>query len=239
MKRILFAVLCCMCLWSCFTVHKHYYACVLEDEGKLSYVKKITEKEFSDLNGSFKDNGERIKYDKEGPVHIRIPQLLHDPDNYASNDMSTFPVYGKAHTVEEPISMTGVYNLAIWCTKDATYLVSVESNYYQKTFFQIPSKNYIMDSKTGIKYHIWELAGLPLDKTFFIDGTSGEFFCLVRVYPPLPPTCSAIDIINTPVTDVVKDAPAWKNSHNLYEIPVATLQANQWITSYKETKIIE
>ena len=122
MKRILFAVLCCMCLWSCVTVHKHYYACVLEDEGKLSYVKKITEKEFSDLNGSFKDNGERIKYDKEGPVHIRIPQLLHDPGNYASNDMSTFPVYGKAHTVEEPISV-GIIKSDI--TRNEVYTLTI------------------------------------------------------------------------------------------------------------------
>lgn len=180
-----------------------------------------------------------IHYDTEAPVHIRKPKLLEPSKGYISSDMSTFPIYGDAHIVEEPAIKKGKNSLAIWCTKEATYIAQIHHHYWKRTYYQCPSGTYIRDCSTGDKYYIKDHWGLPLDQTFFIDGISGEYICLVSVFPPLPETCTVIDLIEPHVTDIVDGGPGWGHDDSCVNMSVAELQANQNKIKYKETKVIE
>ena len=111
--------------------------------------------------------------------------------------------------------------------------------YWDMHYHQLRSDTYIRDSKTGKKYYVTDHCGLPLDKSYHIKGVTGQHVCTLSKYPPLPPECTTIDIIEGDVTDDVKNGLSWGGGIKMRNISIAMLQANQYITKYKEVKVIE
>ncbi len=178
-----------------------------------------------------------ITYD-EAPPEIRRPTLLKPANNYDPTDMATFSEYGNLHTVEEPLGTYDESSIALWCTKDSTYLVCVNEQHWTRHYFQWSKETYIKDVKTGKKYYLDHLQGLPIGMTYFIIGVPATYFCTVAVFPPLPKKCTVIDIVEGDITDKVKNAPGWSGGLKLYNVPVHTLQSHKYIANYKEWKII-
>lgn len=162
-----------------------------------------------------------IRYDSLPPMHIRTPKLLEVPAEYDPDDRNTFPVYGDVHTVDLPLGTRTEHHLAIWCTREATYLAEVNQMYWDERSFYDSSKSYICDSKTGEKYLKQKVVGLPIDQKYRIKAAEGQWFCSISVYPPLPESCSVIDI-------------GWENKTELYGMSISTLQNNQRITKFKQ-----
>jgi hypothetical protein len=184
----------------------------------------------------------RITYD-EAPPDIRRPTLSKPAQNYDPTEMETFPEYVNPHTVDKPLSTRPLNArdeslIALWCTKDSTYLVSVNEQHWTRHYFQWSKETYIKDVKTGKKYYLDHLQGLPIGMTYFIIGVPATYFCTVAVFPPLPKKCTVIDIVEGDITDKVKNAPGWSGGLKLYNVPVHTLQSHKYIANYKEWKII-
>lgn len=180
-----------------------------------------------------------IQYDDSAPNHIRTPHLLYVPDGYDEKNRATYPIYTGVHTVGEPISKHNEDRIAIWCTKEATYVATVNQFYTDMVYIRRDNKSYIRDCNTGKKYEITEYLGLTLDSALGIKGVPGQYFCTVRKYPPLPDTCTIIDFITCEGYIWLNNGT--KNTYNICVLGmrVSTLQSNQYITQLKENKVIE
>ena len=90
------------------------------------------------------------------------------------------------------------------------------------------STGYIRDSKTGKKYYIKEHVGAPLDVTYWIKGHEGDYIYSVGIYPPLPKSCTHIDVGQDTHPEHVPGTTGWSKSEVIKNIPVSQLQANQY-----------
>ncbi len=229
-------------LTSCTITKKYNFT--VTNEQDLEKVQKLIENSprktqfevsFSEENADHS----QINYDASAPNHIRIPQLIERPGEYNPADKYTFPIYGNPHTVEQPLRDEGIETYAIWCTKNATYLAYVTSQYWDLHYHQQRHETFIRDVKTDTKYYITEALGLPMDISYNIKGVAGTYVCFVLKFPPLPASCTKIDIVEGSTTDVVENGLSWYSSKPLHNVSIADLQANQNITKYKEIKVIE
>ena len=229
-------------LTSCTITKKYNFT--VTNEQDLEKVQKLIENSprktqfevsFSEENADHS----QINYDASAPNHIRIPQLIERPGGYNPADKYTFPIYGNPHTVEQPLRDEGIETYAIWCTKNATYLAYVTSQYWDLHYHQQRHETFIRDVKTDTKYYITEALGLPMDISYNIKGVAGTYVCFVLKFPPLPASCTKIDIVEGSTTDVVENGLSWYSSKPLHNVSIADLQANQYITKYKEIKVIE
>lgn len=180
-----------------------------------------------------------ITYDKSLP---KVPKLktIQDASHYNKYDKYSFPIYGDEWAVA-PISATEntVNTTAIWCTKECTVVASAHRLFWDKHYFQQSSESYIVDCKTGEKYKIkGQYGGIPLDVSYNIQGISDEWICTFDIYPPLPETCTTIDIVEAHVHDNVQNGPGWGGPPAFRNIPVSRLQANQNIVNFQKTKIV-
>lgn len=242
MKKYISILIGCAMLTSC-TITKTYNF-TLTNEQDFEKVQKLIKNSSRKANFNISLNEENadnshINYDASAPTHIRIPQLIEQPGEYNPADKYTFPIYGNPHTVEQPLRDEGIETYAIWCTKQATYLAYVTSQYWDLHYHQQRHETYIRDVKTDKKYYITEALGLPMDKSYNIKGVAGTYVCFVLKFPPLPASCTKIDIVEGSTTDVVENGLGWHSSKPLHNISIADLQANQLITKYKEIKVIE
>lgn len=181
-----------------------------------------------------------ITYDKSLP---KIPKLkmIQDASKYNKYDKYTFPIYGDEWAVA-PIYATEntVKTTAIWCTKECTVVASAHRLFWDKHYFQQSSESYLVDSKTGEKYKIkGQYGGIPLDVSYNIQGISDEWICTFDIYPPLPETCTEIDIVEAHVHDNVQNGAGWGGSPAFRNVPVARLQANQNIVKFQKTQIVK
>ncbi len=217
------------------TVVKNYY--ILDG-------KEVDMKHVNSLNASLPATdvgrgGGSITYDVAPPVHIREARLVKSAIQYDPTDSETFPVYTDVQTVAEPVSDRTIDCVALWCTKDATYLAYVTEQHWGRHYYQLKSDTYIRDVKTGKKYFVVGHPPFPLDVSYFINGLPGQHNCTVCIFPPLPISCTVIDIVESDVTDKVKNAPGWGGGIKLYNVPVSKLQSNQYITKFQEVKVVD
>ena len=180
----------------------------------------------------------RLRYDKESDLEgIEMePQLLSMHENYDPMDYNTWPSYKAAATVAPP-GGDFVNRTALWCTKKATYMFTIYKVHWDNMYFSSSSTEFIRDSKTGKKYYIKEHVGAPLDVTYWIKGHEGDYIYSVGIYPPLPKSCTHIDVGQDTHPEHVPGTTGWSKSEVIKNIPVSQLQANQYkITGRKKTK---
>lgn len=242
MKKYISIIIGCAMLTSCTITKKYNFT--VTNEQDLEKVQKLIENsprkaQFEVSLSEENADHSQINYDASAPNHIRIPQLIERPGEYNPADKYTFPIYGNPHTVEQPLRDEGIETYAIWCTKNATYLAYVTSQYWDLHYHQQRHETFIRDVKTDTKYYITEALGLPMDISYNIKGVAGTYVCFVLKFPPLPASCTKIDIVEGCTTDVVENGLSWYSSKPLHNVSIADLQANQNITKYKEIKVIE
>ena len=177
----------------------------------------------------------RLHYDKEKDlIGIAMePQLLSMHENYDPMDYGTWPVYSTPCVAAiAPKGKDKVSSTALWCTKKATYMFSI-TEHWQNRIFTSTSTEFIRDSKTGKKYYIKEHKGAPLDVSYWIKGHEDEYIYMVGIYPPLPKSCTHIDIGQDVEPDQVPGATAWVKNPVITNISVSYLQANQYLITGK------
>ena len=171
----------------------------------------------------------QIRYDKESDLECieMEPQLLSMHENYDPMDYNTWPSYKAAATVA-PQDGDFVNRTALWCTKKATYMFTIYKVHWDNMYFSSSSTEFIRDSKTGKKYYIKEHVGAPLDVTYWIKGHEGDYIYSVGIYPPLPKSCTHIDVGLDTHPEYVPGTTGWSKSETITNIPVSQLQANQY-----------
>ena len=170
----------------------------------------------------------RIRYDKESDLKgiTMEPRLLSMHENYDPMDYGTWPSYEAPGTVGRNDG-SRVDRTVLWCTKKATYMFCIYKLHWDSMYFQDSSNEYIRDTKTGKKYYIQEHIGAPLDVTYWIKGHAGDYIYSVSVFPPLPKTCTHIDIGQDTHPETVPGTTGWSRPETLTNIPVSELQAHQ------------
>lgn len=180
----------------------------------------------------------RLYYDKEKDLNgiAMEPRLLSMHENYDPMDYGTWPVYSTPCVAAvAPKGKDLVMRTALWCTKKATYMFSI-TEHWQNRIFTSTSTRYIRDSKTGKKYYIKEHKGAPLDVSYWIKGHEDEYIYMVGIYPPLPKSCTHIDIGQDVDPDPVPGATNWVKTPVIRNIPVSDLQANQYLITGKRKR---
>lgn len=204
----------------------------VKDNGDIVRVDKLINKLVGNTQSDY------IQYDTRLP-ELHEAKLITPANNYNPTDMATFPVYGDPHWVSDPGSDSMEDCVALYCTPEKTILCSVSRLYWDRHYFQLKSGTYIRDCVTDKKYYVQNHCGYPLDQTYFIDGVTGGWICMSSEFPPLPPTCTVIDIFEPDVNENVEGTPGWSGGLKLFEVPVERLQHNQFITEYKKIKVIK
>ena len=176
-----------------------------------------------------------IPYDDDCPA-IYKARLIKPARDYQPRVWDSYAVYGDLPIVKET-DKDGDYadihpcnDMALWRTKDATYLALVSALGWVRTFYIYSDKIYLRDCDTGEKYPIIEVVNFPFNQEFFIEGVPGDHIYILLKFPPLPKTTRRIDYYEP-----------YANQEYAFEyndLSIEALEANHHIIDPAERKIV-
>lgn len=176
-----------------------------------------------------------IPYDDDCPA-IYKARLIKPARDYQPRVWDSYAVYGDLPIVKET-DKDGDYadihpcnDMAMWRTKDATYLALVSALGWVRTFYIYSDKIYLRDCDTGEKYPIIEIVNFPFNQEFFIEGVPGDHIYILLKFPPLPKTTRRIDYYEP-----------YANQEYAFEyndLSIKALEANHHIIDPAERKIV-
>ncbi len=176
-----------------------------------------------------------ITYDDDCPA-IYKARLIKPARDYQPRVWDSYAVYGDLPIVKET-DKDGDYadihpcnDMAMWRTKDATYLALVSALGWVRTFYIYSDKIYLRDCDTGEKYPIIEIVNFPFNQEFFIEGVPGDHIYILLKFPPLPKTTRRIDYYEP-----------YANQEYAFEyndLSIEALEANHHIIDPAERKIV-
>ncbi|MBE6256431.1 MAG: hypothetical protein E7103_00520 [Prevotella sp.] len=176
-----------------------------------------------------------ITYDDDCPA-IYKARLIKPARDYQPRVWDSYAVYGDLPIVKET-DKDGDYadihpcnDMAMWRTKDATYLALVSALGWVRTFYIYSDKIYLRDCDTGEKYPIIEIVNFPFNQEFFIEGVPGDHIYILLKFPPLPKTTRCIDYYEP-----------YANQEYAFEyndLSIEALEANHHIIDPAERKIV-
>ena len=176
-----------------------------------------------------------IPYDDDCPA-IYKARLIKPARDYQPRVWDSYAVYGDLPIVKET-DKDGDYadihpcnDMALWRTKDATYLALVSALGWVRTFYIYSDKIFLRDCDTGEKYPIIEIVNFPFNQEFFIEGVPGDHIYILLKFPPLPKTTRRIDYYEP-----------YANQEYAFEyndLSIKALEANHHIIDPAERKIV-
>ena len=176
-----------------------------------------------------------IPYDDDCPA-IYKARLIKPARDYQPRVWDSYAVYGDLPIVKET-DKDGDYadihpcnDMAMWRTKDATYLALVSALGWVRTFYIYSDKIYLRDCDTGEKYPIIEVVNFPFNQEFFIEGVPGDHIYILLKFPPLPKTTRRIDYYEPYANQ------EYALEYN--DLSIKDLEANHHIIDPAERKIV-
>ena len=176
-----------------------------------------------------------MPYDDDCPA-IYKARLIKPARDYQPRVWDSYAVYGDLPIVKET-DKDGDYadihpcnDMAMWRTKDATYLALVSALGWVRTFYIYSDKIFLRDCDTGEKYPIIEIVNFPFNQEFFIEGVPGDHIYILLKFPPLPKTTRRIDYYEP-----------YANQEYAFEyndLSIEALEANHHIIDPAERKIV-
>ena len=176
-----------------------------------------------------------IPYDDDCPA-IYKARLIKPARDYQPRVWDSYAVYGDLPIVKET-DKDGDYadihpcnDMALWRTKDATYLALVSALGWVRTFYIYSDKIFLRDCDTGEKYPIIEVVNFPFNQEFFIEGVPGDHIYILLKFPPLPKTTRRIDYYEPYANQ------EYALEYN--DLSIKDLEANHHIIDPAERKIV-
>ena len=176
-----------------------------------------------------------IPYDDDCPA-IYKARLIKPARDYQPRVWDSYAVYGDLPIVKET-DKDGDYadihpcnDMAMWRTKDATYLALVSALGWVRTFYIYSDKIFLRDCDTGEKYPIIEVVNFPFNQEFFIEGVPGDHIYILLKFPPLPKTTRRIDYYEPYANQ------EYALEYN--DLSIKDLEANHHIIDPAERKIV-
>jgi hypothetical protein len=118
-------------------------------------------------------------FDEMVPIHKA--HLVSEAKDYNKDDHKTWAVYNDAHLILPVKEDT----YAIWRTEEATYLAEACEMSKMREYFKGRGNSILID-QSGHQYKCKEVLDYPNDDLFWVDGYSGDYFAIVRVFEPIP-----------------------------------------------------
>ena len=176
-----------------------------------------------------------IPYDDDCPA-IYKARLIKPARDYQPRVWDSYAVYGDLPIVKET-DKAGDYadihpcnDMAMWRTKDATYLALVSALGWVRTFYIYSDKIFLRDCDTGEEYPIIEIVNFPFNQEFFIEGIPGDHIYILLKFPPLPKTTRRIDYYE-PLANQ-------EYAFEYNDLSIEALEANHHIIDPAERKIV-
>ena len=176
-----------------------------------------------------------IPYDDDC-LAIYKARLIKPARDYQPRVWDSYAVYGDLPIVKET-DKDGDYadihpcnDMALWRTKDATYLALVSALGWVRTFYIYSDKIFLRDCDTGEKYPIIEIVNFPFNQEFFIEGVPGDHIYILLKFPPLPKTTRRIDYYEPYANQ------EYALEYN--DLSIKDLEANHHIIDPAERKIV-
>lgn len=127
----------------------------------------------------FIDETTQPTYDSIPNIHLATK--LKDSENYNKDNHETWAVYNDAHTIKPVKENT----MALWRTKDATYLAIATEQNWIREYYGRGGDNILLDNQ-GHQYKCKGVMGYPNQDLFWLEGFPGDYFAIVLIFEPLP-----------------------------------------------------
>ncbi len=128
--------------------------------------------------------------------------------------------------------------MAIWRTKDATYLaIAYELNWNQE-YFRFSDNITLTDQTTGLEYKIHNVQGVPFNRLFMLKGNAGDWVAFLMEFPPLPLSTYKLTY-HEPKGESFSAWGADWSEKRIYGMSVQELKDNQKMFEYLEPKTVE
>ena len=133
-------------------------------------------------------NSPYVPYDNAPEFHK--PRLVKPEHDYNKNNSGTWAVYTDVHLIKPATDKT----FAIWRTKDATYLARATEQNWMREYHGRGGDDVLMDNN-GRQYKLKAVMDYPNNNLFWTEGFSGDWFAIVEVFDPIPPSVKTITYI--------------------------------------------
>ena len=173
----------------------------------------------------------RRQYDKKPEFHS--PHLISNENNYNKDDFKTWAVYDDPHLIAPTIDGT----MAIWLTPEATYIAEAcEMNWKREYFGRGSSDNMLLD-RNGHQYKLKGVVDYPMENIFWMEGSAGDYFAIVKVFEPLPLHLEDITYVEPEGEPFAAWGANWDGK--VLNLNIQMLRNNQKLFEYKPRNIVK
>lgn len=170
-------------------------------------------------------------YDQVPKFHL--PKLVKDSLNYDRNVNQSWAVYKDVHTIKPVENGT----LALWRTKDATYLaMATEQNWYRE-WWGYGGNSVLMDDR-GHRYKCKGLVGFQNDRLFWVEGYPGDYFAIVLIFEPIPLDLDTFSYIEPEGEPINMWGANWSGEVRS-DLKVSELRQNQKLFNYHKRIVVK
>lgn len=170
-------------------------------------------------------------YDQVPKFHL--PKLVKDSLNYDRNVNQSWAVYKDVHTIKPVEDGT----LALWRTKDATYLaMATEQNWYRE-WWGYGGNSVLMDDR-GHRYKCKGLVGFQNDRLFWVEGYPGDYFAIVLIFEPIPLDLDTFSYIEPEGEPINMWGANWSGEVRS-DLKVSELRQNQKLFNYHKRIVVK
>lgn len=176
-------------------------------------------------------HGTAYYYDNVPEFHH--PTQIVEAKNYDKDNFFTWSEYTDAHLIKPIPDGT----MAMWLTKEATYVAVATEMNWRREFFGRYGNNILID-KSGHQYKCKGVMDYPSIPYFWVQGYSGDYFAIVLIFEPLPLNLDTITYI-VPEGEPFKANFANWSGEVKPNLSVRELRQNQKLFEYFPRKVVE
>lgn len=176
-------------------------------------------------------HGTAYYYDNVPEFHH--PTQIVEAKNYDKDNFFTWSEYTDAHLIKPIPDGT----MAMWLTKEATYVAVATEMNWRREFFGRYGNNILID-KSGHQYKCKGVMDYPSIPYFWVQGYSGDYFAIVLIFEPLPLNLDTITYI-VPEGEPFKANFANWSGEVKPNLSIKELRDNQKLFEYFPRKIVE
>ena len=170
-------------------------------------------------------------YDQTPEFHH--PTQIVEAKNYDKDNFFTWSEYTDAHLIKPIPDGT----MAMWLTKEATYVAVATEMNWRREFFGRYGNNILIDN-AGHQYKCKGVMDYPSIPYFWVQGYSGDYFAIVLIFEPLPLNLDTITYIVPEGEPFKANFASWSGDVKA-NLSIKELRDNQKLFEYFPRKIVE
>lgn len=174
-------------------------------------------------------NRKVLNYDEAPKFHK--PHLVSPAKDYNKDNHLSWAIYEDPHLIKPVKDGT----LAIWLTRDATYLAEACEMNWRREYFGRGGNNLLMD-QSGHQYKLKEILDYPNGPIFWMEGSAGDYFTIVQVFEPIPLYSESVTYIVPESEPFAMWGANWEGK--VLNLDIQKLRDNQKLFEYHNRVIV-